>query len=54
MPLWNAVFAAARIPLVKTIADAARTDEIGDGKIFVYNVEDVIRIRSMERGEAAI
>jgi nitrogen regulatory protein P-II 1 len=40
--------------IVKTIADASRTGEIGDGKIFVYNVEDAIRIRSMERGEAAI
>ena len=40
--------------IVKTIVDAARTGEIGDGKIFVYNVEDAIRIRSMDRGEAAI
>jgi nitrogen regulatory protein P-II 1 len=40
--------------IVKTVAEAARTGEIGDGKIFVYNVEDAIRIRSMERGEAAI
>jgi nitrogen regulatory protein P-II 1 len=40
--------------IVKTIADAAQTGEIGDGKIFVYDVEDAVRIRSMERGEAAI
>ena len=40
--------------IVNTVAEAARTGEIGDGKIFVYNVEDAIRIRSMERGEAAI
>jgi len=40
--------------IIQTIADSARTGEIGDGKIFVYNVEDAIRIRSMERGEAAI
>lgn len=42
-------------PLVaKTIADAARTDEIGDGKIFMIPVADAIRIRTGEEGEAAI
>jgi nitrogen regulatory protein P-II 2 len=40
--------------VVKAITDAARTGEIGDGKIFVYNVADVIRIRTGERGEEAI
>jgi nitrogen regulatory protein P-II 1 len=40
--------------IVQTIAEAARTGEIGDGKVFVYNVEDALRIRSMEHGEAAI
>ncbi len=40
--------------IVKAIALAARTGEIGDGKIFIYDVQDAIRIRSMERGEAAI
>jgi nitrogen regulatory protein PII len=32
----------------------AKTGEIGDGKIFVYNLQDVIRIRTGESGEAAI
>src|SRR5689334_20581008 len=33
---------------------AARTGKIGDGKIFVYDVEDTIRIRNGDRGEAAL
>ncbi len=40
--------------IMETIALAARTGEIGDGKIFVYEVLDAMRIRSGERGEAAI
>lgn len=36
------------------IIRAARTDSIGDGKIFVLDLPDCIRIRSGERGEAAI
>jgi len=36
------------------IAKAAKTGSIGDGKIFVYPVEDVIRIRTGEKGEGAI
>jgi nitrogen regulatory protein P-II 1 len=40
--------------LLSTIAKAARTGEIGDGKIFVYEVLDAMRIRSGERGEAAV
>lgn len=36
------------------IADAARTGEIGDGKVFVSEVLDVIKIRTGERGEAAL
>jgi nitrogen regulatory protein P-II 1 len=39
---------------VDTLAAAARTGKIGDGKIFVYNVADAIRIRNGDRGEAAI
>ncbi len=31
-----------------------KTGEIGDGKIFVYNLEHVIRVRTGERGEAAV
>ena len=40
--------------LIDLICDTAATDEVGDGKIFVSDVEDVIRIRTRERGEAAI
>ncbi len=40
--------------IVKTIAETAKTGEIGDGKIFVYNITDVLRIRTGERGEGAI
>ena len=40
--------------VISTIADAAKTGEIGDGKIFVYNLQDVVRIRTGERGEGAI
>jgi len=39
---------------VEAIVNAARTGRIGDGKIFVSPVEEVIRIRTGERGEAAI
>ena len=40
--------------VVNAIADAANTGRIGDGKIFVTPVEDAIRIRTGERGEAAL
>jgi nitrogen regulatory protein PII len=39
---------------VAAITAAAKTGKIGDGKIFVVSVEDVIRIRTDERGEAAV
>jgi nitrogen regulatory protein P-II 1 len=39
---------------VETIVEAARTGKIGDGKIFVVPIEQAIRIRTEERGEAAI
>ena len=39
---------------VDAIQDAARTGRIGDGKIFVTPIEDVIRIRTGERGPDAI
>ncbi len=39
---------------VEAIINAARTGKIGDGKIFVSNVEQVIRIRTGESGEAAV
>ena len=39
---------------VKTIQERARTGQIGDGKIFVFPVENVIRIRTGETGKDAI
>jgi nitrogen regulatory protein P-II 1 len=40
--------------VLSAIVKAARTGKFGDGKIFVTSVEDVIRIRTEERGEAAL
>ena len=40
--------------VVDTISETAQTGKIGDGKIFVFEVEQVIRIRTGEEGEAAI
>ena len=40
--------------VIKAIAEAAKTGEIGDGKIFVSPVESVVRIRTGEADEAAI
>jgi len=40
--------------VVDTIADSAKTGRIGDGKIFVTPIEDVLRIRTGERGEDAL
>ena len=49
------VVAAARCEeVVQTIVKAARSGRIGDGKIFVYDIGDAIRIRNEERGEAAL
>ncbi len=39
---------------IKAIVDAASTGRIGDGKIFVYPVDDAIRIRTGESGDIAI
>ncbi len=39
---------------IQAILKAAKTGKIGDGKIFVYQVEEAIRIRNEERGEAAL
>ena len=39
---------------VSAIVTTADTGRIGDGKIFIYNVEDVIRIRTGEHGEDAV
>jgi len=40
--------------VVEAIMDSARTGKIGDGKIFVTDVEEVIRIRTGEKGPDAI
>ena len=39
---------------VETIVKAAKTGKIGDGKVFVVTLEEVVRIRTDERGESAI
>ena len=41
-------------PVVDAIEKAAKTGRIGDGKIFIYPVDDAIRIRTGERGDDAI
>src|SRR3974377_942131 len=40
--------------VIETIAKAARTGQIGDGKIFVLPVDEVVRIRTGEKGEDAV
>ena len=40
--------------MVEAITRAARTGKIGDGKIFVYEVAEAIRIRNGDRGDAAV
>ena len=40
--------------VTKTLSSAARTGNIGDGKIFIYDVADAIRIRNEDRGESAL
>jgi nitrogen regulatory protein P-II 1 len=39
---------------VEAILNAAKTDRIGDGKIFIYPLEEAIRIRTGERGADAL
>jgi nitrogen regulatory protein P-II 1 len=49
------VIADARLDEVtQTILSAARTGRIGDGKIFIYDVAEAIRIRNNDSGEAAL
>jgi nitrogen regulatory protein P-II 1 len=40
--------------VIRTLVASARTGKIGDGKIFVFDVAEVIRIRNDDRGEAAL
>ncbi len=39
---------------VKAITESARTGKIGDGKVFIYAVEDAIRIRNSDTGDSAL
>jgi nitrogen regulatory protein P-II 1 len=41
-------------PTIEAVMKAARTGRIGDGKIFVFDVHEAIRIRTGERGAAAV
>ncbi len=40
--------------VVRTVVSSARTGKIGDGKVFVYDVSEAIRIRNDDRGEGAL
>jgi len=49
------VVADARLEeVLRTLTASARTGKIGDGKIFVYDVAEAIRIRNDDRGETAL
>ncbi|HUJ44803.1 MAG TPA: P-II family nitrogen regulator [Opitutaceae bacterium] len=49
------VVADALVPkIVENVVKAAKTGKIGDGKVFVLPLEDAVRIRTDERGEAAL
>ena len=41
-------------PTIQAVMKGARTGELGDGKIFVYDLKEVVRIRTGERGNEAI
>jgi len=40
--------------VIQTVVASARTGKIGDGKVFVYDVAEAIRIRNDDRGESAL
>ena len=40
--------------IMATIASAAKTGDVGDGKIFIYSIEDSMRIRTGEKGSDAV
>jgi nitrogen regulatory protein P-II 1 len=40
--------------VISTLVHAARTGKIGDGKVFVYDVAEAVRIRNDDRGDAAL
>ena len=49
-----AVEASQAAKVVETIRDSAKTDRIGDGKIFVLDLEEAVRVRTGESGAAAL
>jgi nitrogen regulatory protein P-II 1 len=52
---FDLVVATERLEeVVEAITTAARTGKIGDGKIFIYDVAEAIRIRNGDRGDAAV
>jgi nitrogen regulatory protein PII len=54
MKLEIAVTDAIVVKAVETIVKAAKTGKIGDGKVFVVPLEEVVRIRTSESGDVAI
>jgi len=54
MKLELVVSTARSEEVIQTISNSARTGRIGDGKIFVYDVAEAVRIRNDERGEGAL
>ena len=40
--------------IVDVIVDVARTGEVGDGKIFISSIDSVVRVRTVEKDEAAV
>ena len=40
--------------VIRTVVSSARTGKIGDGKVFVYDVTEAVRIRNDDRGESAL
>jgi nitrogen regulatory protein P-II 1 len=54
MKIEMVVTDARQDEVVRTLVSSARTGKIGDGKIFVYEVADAIRIRNDDRGDAAL
>ena len=57
LPNVQGVIVVAKVP-VRTVIETAKnvlyTGEIGDGKIFIYNVENVIKVRTGEEGYDAL
>jgi len=54
MKIEMVVTDARQDEVVRTLVSSARTGKIGDGKIFVYEVAEAIRIRNDDRGDSAL